>query len=372
MKRIILCSDGTWNRPGITDMGTPVKSNVELIFNCIPGGNDNMVKQLKFYETGVGSSVYDKLDNILGGIKGFGIDDKIKNLYSFLVLNYEPEDEIFLFGFSRGAYTVRSVAGFILTCGILKPENIHLIDKAYELYRDRNDYTKPSSDYMTAFRSKYAIEDISPVKFIGVWDTVGSLGIPLSFYRKHNAAKYKFHDVKLGTHIEHAYHAVAVDERRSSFQPTLWELSKDSSHQKVEQRWFSGVHCNIGGGYKETGLSDLALNWMIEKARNAGLTIDCPSLLNNEFYNYKPSYSGQLRNSLKHIFKLLPTTRRSISLEERAVINNKQPGKVITRETIDDSVIERFNDPDLRYKPANLKQLMQLYAKQQAGIQGLL
>lgn len=365
MKRIILCSDGTWNRPGITDMGTPVKSNVELIFNCIPGGNDNMVKQLKFYETGVGSSVYDKLDNILGGIKGFGIDEKIKNLYSFLVLNYEPEDEIFLFGFSRGAYTVRSVAGFILTCGILKPENIHLLDKAYELYRDRNDYTKPSSDYMTAFRAKYAIEDLTPVKFIGVWDTVGSLGIPLSFYRKHNAAKYKFHDVKLGSHIEHAYHAIAIDERRGSFQPALWEITKTgiNRNQKVEQRWFSGVHCNIGGGYKETGLSDIALKWMIEKAQGAGLQIDCPSRLDNEYYKYKPNYCGQLRNSLRHIFKLLPAGRRSICEEEREIMVNRQKSKVITRETLDESVLERFNDPKLKYKPANLRLFMEMYNK---------
>lgn len=361
MKRLILCSDGTWNRPGITDNGKPVKSNVELIFNCIGKGSEN-TPQLKFYETGVGSSLYDKIGNIISGINGSGIDEKIKNLYTFLVLNYSPGDEIYFFGFSRGAYTVRSVAGFILNCGILKPDCLHLLDTAYGLYRNRNAYTKPSSDYMAGFRKNYSIENCTPIKFMGVWDTVGSLGIPLNFYNKYNKAKYKFHDVKLGSHIQYAYHAVAVDERRKSFQPTLWELTQEGidSNQKVEQRWFCGVHCNIGGGYSETGLSDLALIWMIEKAIGTGLDISAPALLNNNYYTFSPRYNGELRNSLRHIYKLLPAGRRLVSTNQRTKTENGKTVTVTTREVIDPTVHERWNDISLKYRPFNLAPFYEL------------
>jgi uncharacterized protein (DUF2235 family) len=363
MKRIILCSDGTWNRPGIKDGYIPVKSNVELLFNCVAstGTDDNgeEVKQIKFYETGVGSSMYNKFENIFGGVEGLGIDQKIKNLYSFLVLNYKVGDELFLFGFSRGAYTIRSVAGLIRNCGILKHKNIHLLDKAYELYRNRNPYASPDSDYMTAFREKYSIDgaDNTPIKFIGVWDTVGSLGIPVTFIKKYNLEKYKFHDVKLSSYIENAYHAIAIDERRGLFQPTLWEITKSGleKNQKLEQRWFPGVHCNVGGGYKDTGLSDLALKWLIEKAGVAGLNTENPSLLDNQYYKYNPSYNGELRNSLKVFYRLFPVKRRQLDGRDFS----------LTCEVIDESVYKRYSDKRLRYKPGNLRHLIIPQAEEQ-------
>jgi uncharacterized protein (DUF2235 family) len=349
MKRLITCTDGTWNRPGITDRGQLVRSNVELIYNCIRDGkcHDGTV-QLKIYHDGIGSSTFDKKDQVFGGISGLGIDKNIKDVYKFLMLNFNIGDEIYLFGFSRGAYTARSLAGFIRNCGILKPVNMHLVDEAYELYRDRNDYTGPDSDMMKSFRHNFSFEMITPIKFIGVWDTVGSLGLPLRSKQNYNLERYKFHDVKISSYVNYAYHALAIDEQRKLFEPTLWELSdtvkNNPGHPQVmEQRWFSGVHCNIGGGYVDCGLSDIALMWLIEKAKGAGLTFDLETLAQlNPKHELKPNPSGELRNSrtIEYWFW-------------RKVWRNVLKGKH-TNEQIDDSVKSRCKS-NPGYKPLNIQ-----------------
>jgi uncharacterized protein (DUF2235 family) len=181
MKRIITCSDGTWNEPEEKDGSEVVKTNVAKMFNNICAEDnsdpDGPVRQLKAYDQGVGTG-FSWRDKFVGGITGAGLDKHIMNMYTFICLSYKPGDEIYLFGFSRGAYTARSIAGFIRNCGVLKPENIHLTEMAFDLYRDRNDYSNPESDLMKSFRSNYSCEDVTPIKFIGVWDTVGALGLP--------------------------------------------------------------------------------------------------------------------------------------------------------------------------------------------------
>ena len=345
MKRIVVCSDGTWNRPGIKDGDKNVESNVQLLYKCIAKNGLDGTKQSKAYDSGVGSSTYSLRDKILGGIAGAGIDKNIRDLYTFILMNYEKGDEIYLFGFSRGAYTARSLAGLIRNCGILKKENLYLVDRAYELYRDRNDYTYPDSDLMVSFKNDYCVELLTRIKFLGVWDTVGSLGIPLPWYRIYNREKYKFHDVKLSSSIDFAYHALAVDERRKLFEPTLWEISDKAENGKVkgqtmEQRWFAGVHCNIGGGYKDKKLSDLALKWLMEKAIDVGLVFDKNS---KEYENIQGNYAGKLRNSRTPMYWFwLPVWR-------------KIKAKKNTNEVIDDSVYQRLADKKLNYKPRNIE-----------------
>lgn len=282
MKRIITCSDGTWNK-----LETEERTNVVKMFDSIckveKSEDGTEMRQLKAYDEGVGTG-YSWRDRIVGGATGAGIDKHIKDMYIFILLNYQPGDDLYMFGFSRGAYTARSIAGFIRNCGILKPQYFHLVDKAYDLYRNRNDYSAPDSDLMKSFRANFCFEDITPIKFIGVWDTVGSLGIPLPAYKMFNKLKYKFHDVTLSSHIEYAYHALALDERRVLFEPTLWEKSKTvkenpGHNQKMEQRWFAGVHSNVGGGYKDCGLSNIALDWLIRKAQGAKLCFNDPPLI---------------------------------------------------------------------------------------------
>ncbi len=338
-KRLITCNDGTWNKPAEKDkQGNEINTNVCYLYNAIEKKDKNGVEQRKFYDTGVGSG-YQLLDQLAGGLTGEGIDRKIKNAYQFLVLNYEPGDEIYLFGFSRGAYTARSLAGFVRCCGILKPENMHFIDEAFRLYRDRNDYTKPESDLMRSFRKNFCFEDVTRIKFIGVWDTVGAMGIPLSAWQLYNSKKYNFHDAILSSTVDYAYQALAIDEHRKNFAPVLWELSgnqKDHGNIEVEQRWFAGVHSDVGGGYAEQGLSNRTLHWMVEKAKNTNLEFKDISECHPE------GILEDAHNSYTGLFKLGGKALREICNEKSA-----------RTEVIDESVFDRIRHRS-DYRPKNI------------------
>jgi len=290
-KRIVICSDGTWNIPDQMDHGEVRPSNVaKIALSVSPQGADGMPQKV-FYDKGVGTEWYDK---IRGGISGVGISQKIKEAYQYLIDCYEDGDEVFLFGFSRGAYTVRSTVGLIRNCGLLKRENARKIDEAYDLYRRRDDKSKPSSVEAELFRRTYS-HDIR-IKFIGVWDTVGALGIPvqkLDFLN--HLLNVEFHDVNLSSYVDNAFQALAIDERREAFKPSIWERKDPDVKQRLEQVWFSGVHSNVGGGYENSELSDITFEWMREKARSCLLGLDDRSFqdLNIEL---RPEWDGILRD----------------------------------------------------------------------------
>lgn len=337
MKRIITCSDGTWNSPGAKDRGKIVLTNVERLYRLldtqgVDATTGKLIPQVSYYDTGVGTG-YSWYDKYMGGATGAGIDKNIQDAYKFIMWNYEPGDEIFLFGFSRGAYTARSVGGFIRTCGVLKPQHLHLVEEAYQLYRDKTGLTHPESHMMESFKKCYSYTP--RIRFIGVWDTVGSLGIPLHFYQIFNKGKYEFHDVTLSKIVDYAYHALGIHERRKIFSPTLWERSKNASPSQVlEQAWFTGVHSNIGGGYCDCGLSDITLQWMIDKASHprVGLGVN----LKDADPPIKPDPNGELRNSITGIYNLAPKQWRTICKDKNGC------------ETIHESVKQR---KDLRLPP---------------------
>lgn len=260
MKRLIVCCDGTWNNPEKEHVTNVVKAARSIYPVC----KDGTVQEV-FYDWGVGSYC----EKVSGGISGKGIEKNIRDGYRFIVHNFEPHDRIYLFGYSRGAYTVRSLAGFIRNCGILKKQHSDKILKAFKLYRNRR--KAPKSVESKEFRKKLSFE--TDIAFIGVWDTVGSLGIPLRILKKHNLRQYAFHDTKLSRIIKYACHALAIDEMRTDFKPTLWSKSP-ANGQKMVQEWFSGSHGDVGGGHKEAGLSDITLNWMLKHAQKAGLGVD--------------------------------------------------------------------------------------------------
>lgn len=344
MKRIITCSDGTWNKPGDEYKGKPIRTNVQKIFEAICKKTDDDVHQVKYYDEGVGSegTAWSK---IIGGATGKGIDENILDAYKFIAWNYEPGDELFIFGFSRGAYTARSLAGLIRNCGILMNNDLKLFDKAYEIYRDRgNPERDPNGSESKAFRDKYS-HPLENIKFIGVWDTVGSLGVPLRWFQWYNKGKYAFHDTTLSSYVEHAYQALAVDEKRSNFQPTLWQKSacvKDGSCvQTMEQAWFAGVHCNIGGGYPDERLSDIPLQWLIGKAKSVGLGFDENYIKDN----VAAAAEGELYDSKTGIFKLAGSYLRPVKKTADA------------NEDINITVFERIALKN-GYDPDNIKGIM--------------
>lgn len=261
MKRLIVCCDGTWQ-----NLSCLYPTNVVKIAQVIKPSADGTL-QTVYYQEGLGTR--DEFDKITGGAFGWGIDKDIQSAYRFLCLNYEPGDEIYLFGFSRGAYTVRSLAGFMYCSGLLSRQHIRELPKAYELYRDPK--IPPSNSIAINFRAQYG--DQVPIKLLGCWDTVGELGVPdqIPFVSKLINAKYKFHDTKVNRLIENALHAVAIDERREVYNVTPMRIS-DGATTKLRQVWFPGAHSCIGGGEEGTsGLSDATLQWMIDEIIKLGL-----------------------------------------------------------------------------------------------------
>ena len=261
--------------------------------------------QVTFHLDGVGSGrgtgwLARATDHVLGGLFGEGLMATIEAAYRFLVLAYAPGDEIHLFGFSRGAFTARSLAGLIRNCGILERAHAAAIPEALALYRSRGEGNGPDSEAALAFRARYSGHVITSaadtawrqargalpadavplrLRYLGVWDTVGALGVPghLWLARLLNRG-LGFHDTSLSGAVRSARHAVAIDERRRTFPPTLWDnlaaLNAAADGAPYRQAWFPGDHGSVGGGGAVTVLSNEALVWVAEGALAAGLALD--------------------------------------------------------------------------------------------------
>lgn len=231
--KLAVFADGTWNRVEKEGVGTNV---VRLHHLAV---NDPARGQRTFYDPGVGTNAWQRLQ---GGLFGVGISQNIKDGYSFLVEHWGADDnetahEVYLFGFSRGAYTVRSLGGLLGRIGLVR--TLKDVDEAYDLYREG------TPEQRAAFQSAKVLTK-PRIRMIGVWDTVGALGIPLNWLNQLNPYPHRFHDTTLGRRVEAAYHAVAVDERRVAYQPTLWDPLPAGSTQTLEQVFFPGVHSDVG------------------------------------------------------------------------------------------------------------------------------
>jgi uncharacterized protein (DUF2235 family) len=255
MKRIIYCADGTWD--------TAINgTNVYRLFKALR----TTPQQLPFYDDGVGADG-NPLWRLVGGAFGTGLWQKIKAGYTAIAHVYEAGDQIYLFGFSRGAFTARSLGGMIAVAGLPTANFDDLVvELAFNAYRDVDDRAE-----ILASLSNYKLFD-AKITMVGVWDTVGSLGIP-ALVGKVDPILYGFLDTGLHPDVLNAYQALAIDERRTEFPATLW-TSAPTSGQTIEQVWFAGVHCDIGGGYPETGLSEVTLSWMMNRAKALGVEFD--------------------------------------------------------------------------------------------------
>jgi uncharacterized protein (DUF2235 family) len=325
-KRLVVCCDGTWNRPDQLKDGIPAPTNVSKLALAIAREDDDGKVQSVFYERGVGTR---RLEHLRGGALGVGLSRNVRDCYRFLVTNYEPGDELFFFGFSRGAFTARSTVGFVRNCGILRPEHVDRIGEAYDLYRSRGDKTHPTSIAAELFRRMYAHPD-TDIHFVGVWDTVGALGIPNGLLQpKFLTDRYSFHDTELSSHVLAAYHALAIDERRKPFEPTLWKRQDHAREQKLEQVWFAGVHCDVGGGYAEPALGEIPLLWMAERAKGHGLALDpdrlvaadgpIPSAQRCVAIRVAPDGCGPIHESFDGVYRVLGPYERPLDADEGAV-----------------------------------------------------
>ncbi|UCD69328.1 MAG: DUF2235 domain-containing protein [Betaproteobacteria bacterium] len=328
-KRIVICADGTWNRPE-EDPGKDFPTNVLRLARAIRPAGSGAWSQQVFYDWGVGSYY----DRVVGGATGRGLHKNILDDYRYIVQNYAPGDEIFLFGFSRGAYTVRSLCGLINNCGILKRPDARLIQATFDHYKNPGDAYVPRGSRSIAFRKAHSHAS-REVKFVGVWDTVGAMGIPFSFLGLLNDED-EFYDTKIGSNVRVARHAMAIDERRADFEPTVW-YPRDKLDLK--QVWFCGAHSDVGGSHSpDSGgwlLSDITLAWMMREASKSGLTLE-PHLKRR----LRPKATATLHESRRSYYRIRKKVLRPIDHGKDKVLLHQ-------------SVKQRW-DRDKSYRPKNL------------------
>ncbi len=345
MKRIAIFIDGTWNRP---DAEHP--TNVVRLSRCVFHTDAQGAPQQVIYSPGVGAGrgnnrLARRMDRLLGGALGWGLTDIIEEVYRNLVFAYEPGDEIYIFGFSRGGFAARSLAGLIRSCGIPPRRHLARIPEAMARYISRDETTHPEDPSSYEFRADFAPDTATSegefnwrrkrgdgairltLAYLGIWDTVSALGLPhfVPMAERFNA-QYRFHDAKLSSSVMAARHAIAIDEYRKTFPAFPWENveplnaerrrdweaqhgSAEGFREPVLQQWFPGDHGSVGGGGGRVGLSSITLHWIAMGAQEAGLRLsweefdrvawrfDVDEALTNKFGPV--GLSGMLLNTVK-------------------------------------------------------------------------
>lgn len=332
-KNIVVLSDGTGQ-----DGGKGHDSNVYKLFRMLEDRTEN---QIVYYDEGLGTET----QKLSGMAFGAGIDKNILQCYRFIFDHYQAGDKIFLFGFSRGAATVRSLASFIHYFGMLPVSRPELIEQAYKIYTKRkvSYHQSPSSSNPSdsTFKALNTIvhqmndtlrDDLDKpggksfefvrkhpnmwvkIEFLGVWDTVPALGLASlpgldALLDRVPAWKHLYHNFKLRGSVKHACHALSIDDNRKPFFPSIWKEYDPILTEKVEQVWFGGSHTDVGGGFWEAGFSDIALEWMVQKAFEHGLRFYFDSRDGWNFY-IAPDATDLFHNPRSSLGVLYPSGMR--------------------------------------------------------------
>ena len=318
-RNIVICCDGTGNEYGENN------TNVAKLFGLLI--KDDREKQVGYYDPGVGTfsspgamtHTAKWFTKMIGLAFAYGLTANVEDAYRYLMNNFRDDDRLFLFGFSRGAFTVRALAGMLHRCGLLTKGSDNLVPYASRVY-------KGNKDKVAAGFKKTFSRECKP-HFVGVWDTVKSVGL---------LRPRRFPNAKLNPDVLYGRHAIAVDEKRSQYRPNLWE--SPAPHQSIEQVWFPGVHSDVGGSYREAGLSNIALHWMAKEACSCGLLIDKTALS-----KFECNYDDKLHNPLLPLWWLLGWRKR----------------KIPDGSSVHQSVDDRMN-ADETYRPKNITEAKDL------------
>ena len=353
-KRLALFLDGTWNQ--VSD-----NTNIWRFRALFSPVADDGCQQRAHYNTGLGTKLGERIS---GGAFGAGIDEAITGAYEWLVEHYEPGDEIFIFGFSRGAYTARSLSGFISKCGLLQSGAPLGVNQLFMRYRHPGQRTireliaaRDAGQTDFSFEEKWMLKfaQAVPVKFVGVFDTVGALGVPFPLVHRLFGSAYPFLNTGLRQNNEYAFHALAIDEHREAFRPTLWSNQGATNAtprpiERTEQRWFVGAHANVGGGCLNDPLAELPFKWLERKAVSLGLTLKDSFAIDADAVTAPVSDSyTEFMWGLYRLFTFGRKYYRPIGMPP------KDEGQGVTNinETIDVSVFERWRT-DPNYRPPGL------------------
>lgn len=362
-KKLALFLDGSWNN--VDD-----NTNVWRLSQMVARRDGRGVRQLRYYTPGVGTARGEKLR---GGALGYGLDEDVIEAYRWLMGNFDqndedtPSDEIYIFGFSRGAFTARSLSGMIARCGLLRAGAPLSVEELYNRYRmdskapslvELYGRDNPTDDERRLMRHSRRVI----IRMIGVWDTVGALGVPFGNIPGISRRRFGFHNTDLSKLYEHAYQALAIDEHRKAFAPTLWTLFEPTQEDppvkrrwratQVEQRWFVGAHANVGGGIPSDDLPQLPLDWIFGKASALGLTFRETVRVRKDM-DWKGSIHDSFAKFAWGLYRLIKLGRRY----HRTIAKRPEPvenGSVATvNETIDGSVFDRWRHDD-QYRPKSL------------------
>jgi len=369
-KRLALFLDGTWNT--VND-----NTNVWRLKSLCASRSTDGLAQAVYYSAGVGTQFGDKFR---GGMFGYGLNDEIIAAYEWLIDKYNDGDELFLFGFSRGAYTARSLSGFIAKCGLLIAGAPLSVNQLYARYR-RGSAPQTIRELLAAReqgKTDFSIEEEwmmkyslpIDVEFIGVWDTVGALGLPFGDLPLFGRSDMQFLNTGLRVPNKFAFQALAIDEHREAFAPTLWTVDRSTAPNhtnppprpldQVEQRWFVGAHANVRGGYQSDLLAQLPLKWMMQKAIDHGLSfrrsVDLDG--NPEISPVCDSYAEFMYGAYKLATFDHPYYRE---IGQDAAPSGTQTVRATINETMDGSVFDRWRADDT-YRPPNLTRWAQRYS----------
>jgi uncharacterized protein (DUF2235 family) len=339
-KRLAVFLDGTWNS---VETNTNVWRMRSL---CAPSGKDGK-PQLIYYSVGV--------NGFLGGAFGQGLDDNIRLAYEWLIENYREGDEIFIFGFSRGAYTARALAGLIAIDGLLQQGSPIGVNELFDRYKRGDEESirdlkvKETSGGSITDQEKWLLKYSRPIniKVVGVWDTVGSIGIPAGDFTGISSRQFDYLQTGLRVPIQNGYHALAIDEHRKIFAPTIWDVNHSTAKPRplsgVEQRWFVGAHANVGGGYETDPLAQPPLRWLMKKAESQGLTFRSEVDLDGD--NVTAKFRNSYREFMDGAYQFISWRPfyRTIGDSTHRNVN----------ETIDANVFKRWR-ADPTYRPQNL------------------
>lgn len=329
MKRLIISCDGTGKSGGVGK-----SSNVWLLHNLISPADDEGIEQVKYYDAGIGSSGVNSWKTF-AGLFGWGLNANLREALLFLAQHYQDGDEIYLFGYSRGAYTVRALASIIKASGIL-PRSIFATKSASDRdglakacvknYRRLPGSVKRLSSPALREHLMWPEEcghTVDKVKFIGVFDTVDSVGMPFRSIRKLIAWPYEkltgkrlwsFHD-RYATTADVCRQALALDEQRTAFTPNVWEENDDENQADILQVWFAGVHGNVGGGLGKDEVAKVPLTWLAKQAQRQGLALNHAELAK---YERQADPMGALADSREGLLgRIQSYSRRDVSASSR-------------------------------------------------------